>query len=467
MVSAVKIRKFRKGVEPISVTCCLIFNYIFEVELKTIISIILFVFSLNLSAQSKVYKADIEGDIDLGLAPYVKRTVEEAEANAADAIIFRINTFGGRVDAATQIKDAIINSSVLTIAFIDKRAISAGSLIALSCDKIVMVPGASMGATTVVDGAGAKQSEKSQSYMRSEMRATAERNGRRTDIAEAMVDERVEVEGLVDSTQLVTLTSKEAITYGMADTVLATVDEVLEAYELEPADIAQVDSNWAEDVIRFLSNPIISSLLIMVGLLGMFTEIKTPGWGLPGTAALVALALFFGTNYILELASVIEIVVFIIGVVLLIVELFIVPGFGVFGVAGIICIIGSLFMGLISDWPTVDSNMLNNAIIQLAGTLIGSGILFYFVARLLPKTSIFGSLVLKSKIEEKSGYTTEEKVKEFVGKQGKAITDLRPSGTVDIDGVRVDVVTEGGFIKIGSKVIVIEEEGSKVVVRKK
>jgi membrane-bound serine protease (ClpP class) len=435
--------------------------------LKTISAIIFLLLSVSTLAQSKVYKADIEGDIDLGLAPYVKRTVEEAEANAADAIIFRINTFGGRVDAATQIKDAIINSSVLTIAFIDKRAISAGSLIALSCDKIVMVPGASIGATTVVDQSGTKQSEKAQSYMRSEMRATAERTGRRTDIAEAMVDERVVIEGLVDSTQLVTLTSKEALSYGIADTILVSINDVMELYELESADIDQIDSNWAEELIRFLSHPIISSILIMVGLLGMFTEIKTPGWGLPGTAAVIALALFFGTNYILELASIIEIVIFIIGVVLLLVELFVIPGFGIFGILGIICVIGSLFMGLISDWPTVDSSMINSAVIQLAVTFIATAILFYFIAKFLPKTNIFNSLVLKSEILEKSGYTTEENVKEYIGKEGKALTDLRPSGTVDIEGNRVDVVTEGGFIKIGSKVVVIKEEGSKVVVRKK
>ena len=136
----------------------------------------------------KVYYGDIDGEIDLGMAPYVTRVVNEAEHNGADAIVFRINTFGGRLDAATQIKDAIIGTNILTIAFINNRAISAGSLISLSCKKIAMVPGSSIGASTVVDQAGNKQSEKYQSYMRSEMRATAERNGRRTDIAQGMVE---------------------------------------------------------------------------------------------------------------------------------------------------------------------------------------------------------------------------------------------------------------------------------------
>src|SRR3989339_1941716 len=171
--------------------------------------------SPNNSAQ-KVFHAKIEGEIDLGLAPFVRRVISDAESQNAQAIVFEINTFGGRVDAATQIKDAILESKVLTIAFIDKRAISAGALIALSCEKIVMVPGASIGASTVVDQEGKKQAEKYQSYMRSEMRATAEKNGRRTDIAQAMVDETVVVPDLQDdSTKLVTLTTEEAVKYKM------------------------------------------------------------------------------------------------------------------------------------------------------------------------------------------------------------------------------------------------------------
>ena len=176
--------------------------------------LIIVLFALTTFAQQKtVYIGYIDSDIDLGLAPYVSRVISEAEQNNADAIVFKINTFGGRVDAATQIKDAIISSKILTIAFINNRAISAGALIALSCNKIVMVPGSSIGAATVVDQTGQKVGEKYQSYMRSEMRSTAERNGRRMDIAEGMVDERVVVEGLVDSTKLITLTAEEAHKY--------------------------------------------------------------------------------------------------------------------------------------------------------------------------------------------------------------------------------------------------------------
>lgn len=437
--------------------------------MKTIkLSIIIFFISIAsiYSQNPKVYLGNIEGDIDLGLAPYVKRVVAEAEKDLADAIIFRINTFGGRVDAATQIKDAIIDSKVLTIAFIDKRAISAGALISLSCEKIVMVPGASIGATTVVDQQGGKQAEKYQSYMRSEMRATAERMGRRTDIAEGMVDERVVVEGLVDSTQLITLTSKEAVKYGMADTILISIEQVLANFDLEGADIIELDVDWAEKIVRFISNPIITGLLIMIGMVGIFTEVKTPGWGLPGTAGVIALALFFGANYILELASVIEIVLFIVGVVLLLVEIFVVPGFGIFGILGIIFMVAGLFLGLIADFPLIVWEDISFAIIQLALSFVATFVLIFLLSKILPKTNMWNRLILIRNLDEKSGYTTSRPdFGHLIGITGVAMTDLRPSGTIVIDEKRYDVVTGGEFLAHGTKVKVVEVEGSKVVVR--
>lgn len=434
--------------------------------IKALLLHILFSISLIYGQSGKVYLGNIEGDIDLGLAPYVKRVVTEAEKNLADAIIFRINTFGGRVDAATQIKDAILDSKVQTIAFIDKRAISAGALISLSCEKIVMVPGASIGATTVVDQQGGKQAEKYQSYMRSEMRATAERTGRRTDIAEGMVDERVVVEGLVDSTQLITLTSKEAMKYGFADTILVSENAVLENYGYQDAEIIEVGVDWAENVIRFISNPIITGLLIMIGMVGLFTEVKSPGWGLPGTAGVIALALFFGANYILELASVIEIILFAAGVVLLLIEIFVVPGFGVFGILGIIFMVAGLFLGLLADFPLLDWDDISFAIIQLALSFLATIFLIYLLSKVLPKTNIWNRLILMRNLEEKSGYTTSDPdFSHLIGNTGTAMTDLRPSGTIVIDDKRYDVVTGGEFLDHGTKIKVVEVEGSKVVVR--
>ncbi|MEW6702714.1 MAG: NfeD family protein [Bacteroidota bacterium] len=426
-------------------------------------------FFTNIFAQrQKVYIGNIEGDIDLGLAPYIKRVVNEAEKNNAAAIIFRINTFGGRVDAATQIKDAILNSKVKTIAFVDKRAISAGALIALSCEKITMVPGALMGATTVVDQTGQKLSEKYQSYMRSEMRSTAEKNGRRTDIAQGMVDETVVVKDLNDDEKkLITLTSEEAVKYKMADTVLASIDNVKKVFGLENAEEVFLDSNWAEDFVRFLNNPIVSSLLIIIGLVGIFTEIKMGVWGFPGTIAVIALALFFGSGYILQLASVIEIVIFVVGVILLLVEIFVIPGFGIIGVLGIILMITGLFLGLLSDFRMLDYSILSVAITQLAAAFVATSIFIFLLSKLLPKSSIWNRLILQENISSKSGYAAKPAFEHLVGAEGIALTTLRPAGTAMINGKRIDVVTEGDYITHNSKIIVKAVEGSKVVVGKK
>lgn len=433
--------------------------------MKRLILSFFLLFSISISAQEKVYYANIEGDIDLGLAPYIKRVVKEAETNFASAIIFRINTFGGRVDAATQIKDAILNCKIKTIAFIDKRAISAGALIALSCEKIVMVPGASMGASTVVDQTGQKQSEKYQSYMRSEMRATAEKTGRRTDIAQGMVDETIIIPDIKDdSTKLVTLTSEEALKFKMADTVLTSIDQVKESFGLHNSELITLDSNWAEDFVRFVNNPIISSLLIMLGLIGLYTEIKTPGWGLAGTIGIISLAIFFGAGYILELASIIEILMFVIGVVLLVIEIFVLPGFGIFGIIGILLMVGSLFLGLLSDFEMIDWSIISIAIIQLGLTFLFTFIVIFLLLRFLPKTEMWSKLILKEQVAARSGYAAKLDFAHLIGEEGIAFTDLRPSGTALINGNRIDVVTEGDFIKNGSRIKVKLSEGSKVVV---
>lgn len=420
------------------------------------------------SFPQKVYVGHIDKEIDLGLAPYVKRVVSEAENNNANAIIFRINTFGGRVDAATQIKDAILNSKVKTIAFIDKRAISAGSLIALSCEKIVMVPGATMGATTVVDQEGKKQAEKYQSYMRSEMRATAEKNGRRTDIAQAMVDERIVVPDLQDdSTKLVTLTSEEALKYKMADTILSSMEEVKKVFKLENAAEVNINSNWAEEFVSFLNNPIISSLLILIGMIGIFMEIKMGVWGVPGTVAVIALALFFGSGYILELASISEILIFVLGVILLALEIFVIPGFGIVGILGIILMISGLFLGLLPDTFMKDSEFVSIAIIQLAGTFLMTALLAFLLSKFLPKSRSFNKMILSDALETKSIHPAKMEYDNLVDAIGNSITDLRPSGTAIINSKRIDVVTEGDYIERNVEIIVKRVEGNKVVVARK
>ncbi|MEO8398683.1 MAG: nodulation protein NfeD [Ignavibacteriaceae bacterium] len=438
-------------------------------KLKTFLSFLLILlnglnFSYSRSSQ-KVYYAKIESEIDLGLAPYISRVVSEAEKNNAAAIIFHINTFGGRVDAATQIKDAIISTKLLTIAFIKNRAISAGALIALSCKKIVMAPGSNIGAATVVDQAGQKVGEKYQSYMRSEMRSTAEKNGRRTDIAQGMVDERIVVDGLVDSTQLISLTTSEALKYKIADTTASSLDEVLAEFNLKNAEIININPNWAEDVVKFLNNPVVSSILIMLGFFGLIAEIKTPGWGLPGTMGVICLALFFGSSYVLQLATGLEIILFILGMILLALEIFVIPGFGIAGISGIILIVVSIFLSLVGDISVIDFNLISVAIIQLTAALVAALVLIFILAKYLPKNSAFSRLVLSEEETAEKGFLSNPTPKEFLGLEGIALTTLRPAGTADFDGKRVDVVTEASYIENGKKIRVIKVEGSKVIVR--
>ena len=427
--------------------------------------LIVILFALTTFAQQKtVYVAYIDTEIGLGLAPYISRVISEAEQNNADAIVFKINTFGGRVDAATQIKDAILSSKILTIAFINNRAISAGALIALSCNKIVMVPGSSIGAATVVDETGQKVGEKYQSYMRSEMRSTAEKNGRRTDIAEGMVDERVIIEGLSDSTTLITLTSEEAHKYLIADTVLTSFNELLSAFDLKNAEEVSITSNWAEDVVKFLNNPIISSILIMIGFFGLMAEIKTPGWGVAGTTGLIALTLFFGSSYILQLASILEILLFVVGLVLLLAEIFVIPGFGIAGISGIILIFASIFLSLLGSEPFIDMHAISIAIIQLSGAMLFALVGMFFLVKYLPKSTAFNKLVLSESEKAEQGFVSYPSEKDLVGKLGIAFTTLRPGGTAVIDDRRIDVVADSEYIDKDVKIKVLRVEGIKVVV---
>ena len=422
--------------------------------------------TVSLFPQKKVFLAEITGEIDPRMAPYISRVVSDAENNGADAIIFRINTFGGRVDAATQIKDAIIGSRILTIAFINNRAISAGSLIALSCRKICMVPGSSIGAATVVDQSGQKQSEKYQSFMRSEMRSTAERNGRRTDIVQGMVDENILVPGINDNNRLITLTSDEAKKYGIADTLVYSLDDCLSAFGLKDAQVIKVNSNWAEDLVGFLNQPLISSILIILGLVGIFAEIKSPGFGFPVIIGIVSLLLFFGSSYILQLASIINIVLFIIGIILLLLEIFVIPGFAITGVIGIILIIGSIFLSLIgNNLPFWDSANVSRAVIQLSVSLLFAFIFIYLLAKILPKSSAFSRLVLSNEEKADQGFVSYPSEKELMGMEGFALTTLRPAGSAEFNGQKYDVVADWEYIPKGNKVKVIRVEGIKVVVK--
>lgn len=422
------------------------------------------------AAGQVVYRVNmqLEGMIDPGVAALVERVIEEATEAKAAAIVFEIDTFGGRVDAATVIRDAILDAEPLTIAFINKRAISAGALISLACDKIVMTQAATMGATTPVEMTGEKASDKVTSYMRAEMRATAERTGRDVKIAEAMVDERVDIPGLSsEAGRPATLTTEQALHYKMADETAESLSEALRIYDLGSARVVEAQLNWAEHVVRFLTNPIITSILLAVAMFGIITEVRTPGWGLGGTLALVALALFFGSHLVLKLAEWQDLLLFVTGLALLIVEVFFIPGFGVVGLLGIGLMIASLALTQLGDFRLWSVESVAGVLARLSASMIAAVVLSIVFIRALPRFSTFNRLILGSQISASDGYVSSppERDAELTGRRGTALSDLRPAGIGLFDGQRLDVVTDGEYIERQTPIQIVEARGSRVVVR--
>jgi membrane-bound serine protease (ClpP class) len=417
-----------------------------------------------------VYVAPIEGMIDLGLAPFVERVLREATEAGAAAVILDINTFGGRVDAAVVIRDALLNSRVSTVAFVNKRAISAGALIALATEKIVMGDGGTIGAATPVQmgqpGAPAQPvEEKTVSYVRKEFRATAEARKRPPLIAEAMVDADVEIPDLIEKGKLLTLTTDEALKHMIAEFRADTMAEVLNQVGLAGAEVRRASPNWAENFVRFLTNPVVSSLLITVGMLGVILEIRTPGFGVPGALGIGSLALFFWGHWLVQLAGWEEILLVGSGLVLLAAEIFVIPGFGVAGVLGIAALLSGLSLSLIGGGATWDFILkaVGRVIFSLLLALIGSLVLLRF----LPRLPFGKRLILETGLAAGEGYASPpETDQNWLEKVGKTVSPLRPSGIADVEGQRVDVVSDGEFIEAGEQIVVSRVDGNRIVVRR-
>ena len=415
-----------------------------------------------------VYVVPVEGMIDKALANYIDRALEDADAANAALVVFDIDTFGGLVDAADQIRKAILNAPMPTVAFIDKNAASAGALISYAADRIVMVPGASIGAATVVQGGtGEAAPDKYQSYMRGLMRATAEANGRDPRIAEAMVDENLDVEGVSEEGQVLTLSSEEANRLGVADAVIGDLDTLLAELDVQALEIVEHRATGAEQVLRFFGSPILQSILMLMMLGGLYFELQTPGVGFAGAMAAIGATLFFAPNYLLGFVESWEIVLFGIGVLLLLAEIFVIPGFGVAGIGGLLLVVFSLGAALIGnvglDFPS--GGAISSAIGTMAITLVLLVVLLFSLGRYLPSSGRLDQLVLAPDLSSATGYTSADTVQELLGQSGTALTPLRPAGAALIEGERVDVVTAGEFIPSGTAVRVTRVRGSRVEVR--
>lgn len=414
--------------------------------------------------ESIVYRVPVTGEIELGLAPYIQRAVKEAAEVGAAALILDIDTPGGRVDAAEIISDALTDSEVPVYSLINRRAYSAGALIALSTSRIYMRPASVIGAATPVDGTGTKAPEKIVSAMRSQMRALAESNGLEPEVAAAMVDEDIEIDGVVESGKLLTLTTEEAVEIGYAEAI-EDLDALLVELGHEGATVVTLELNWAEHLVRFFSSSLVSPFLLSLGFLGLLIEIRTPTFGLAGTMGLISLGLFFGSNMIVGLAGLEDVLIVGAGLVLLGIEAFVVPGFGIFGVAGVVAILTGLYMSLLGNIPTMpDFTRAAWVLTSSMLLLIGSA---WALIRTLPSSSRLAEsgIFLLAKTTSAIGYESAEVRSDLVGKYGTAITDLRPAGTALIGDERIDVVSESEWISAGTPVKVLSAEGYRHIVR--
>lgn len=422
--------------------------------------LIFFVFStmpVHTQEPSPVYIVPVKGAIDGGMQTFINRAYAEAEKNNAAVVLLEIDTPGGFVWSAVQIRNTIHRSKIPTIAFVEEGAISAGALIALVSETLVMAPGSTMGAAEPQLG-GQLADAKTLSYWVAQLEAAAEENGRDPLIARAMADATLEIPGVVKEGELLTLTPKRALELGMIDNILPDRQAVLEEYGFDENPRVELEPEFAEFFVRWITNPYVSTILLTVGLAGLVLEIFTVGFGIAGTIGLASLSLYFAGHIIAGLTGFEAILLFILGVILLAVETLVLPGFGVAGIGGVAALIASIIIAS----PTV-----NHGVSSLVIAIIGTGVLLAISVKFLPTRKVWKRLILGDRQVSEEGYNAPStELRELVGLEGVSLTPLRPSGTVKIGDTRVDVVSQGGFIASGSKVKVVKVEGTRVVVER-
>jgi membrane-bound serine protease (ClpP class) len=449
------------------------------------LGIFLIMISLQLKAEKQaiVYEISIKKEIDNTTRLYLRNGLDEANALGADAILIHLNTYGGLVDAADSMRTAILYNPIPVYVFIDNNAASAGALISIAAKKIYMRKGANIGAATVVNQTGEAMPDKYQSYMRSMIRSTAEAQGKDTivqgrdtlikwvrdpAIAEAMVDDRVVVPSLIDSGKVLTFTAEEALKWGYCDGIAESTHEVITRYLGYPDyELIRYEPSWLDEVKGFLLNPILQSLLILIIIGGIYFELQTPGIGFPSAAAIIAAILYFAPLYIDGLAENWEVLVFLAGIALIVAEIFVIPGFGIAGISGIIFIIGGLTVSLLNntgfDFENVTIPEFGQATLTV---LMGLGLGFFLILWLSSKIGsrgLFRKIALTTDLEKA---VSTPVLTGLIGREGTAATVLRPSGKVWIGNEIYDGVSESGFIDKGTPVKVIRFENAQVYVQR-
>jgi len=419
----------------------------------------------------RILKFDIKEEIAPPIWRMTQKAFDKAEEENVDLIIIDMNTYGGGVLEADSLRTKILESNIPVVVFINNNAASAGALISIACDSIYMRKGANIGAATVVNQNAEAMPDKYQSYMRSMMRSTAEAKGRNPDIAQAMVDPDVYVENVSDSGKVLTFTSSEAIEHDFCEGEVESVQEVIKALGIHEYEMVEMEITATDRFINFLISPMISGLLIMIIIGGIYFELQTPGIGFPIGAAIVAALLYFAPHYAEGLAEHWEIVLFFVGLVLLALEIFVIPGFGVAGVLGILAILASLSLSMVGNvgltFPEGTGIALIKALfIVIVATLAGV-ILTFYIGHKAFTTNMFGRLALESTQDREAGFLSSDiKLDDLKGQEGIANTILRPSGKIRIGEDVYDATATSGYIEKGEKIKVVRHESSQLFVKK-
>ena len=428
---------------------------------------------LFINAQEKktiVFVGEIKQNIDPRTNRYTKLFLEKATEKDVDIIIIELDTYGGAVNDADDIRTMILDYDKPIYVWINKDAASAGALISIACDSIYMSSGASIGAATVVTPDGAAAPDKYQSYMRSIMRSTAEAKNRDPKIAEAMVDEKIQVDSISQEGEVITFSTNEAIENGFCEAELNSIEEILKRNNIENYTVEKYELSSTENIISLFLNPIVSSILILLIIGGLYFELQTPGIGFPIMASIVALILYLTPYYLNGLAENWEIFLFLIGMIFIIIEVFVIPGFGVAGIFGLALTIGSLMLLMLNndvfDFTFVVSKDILNASGSILIAVLGFGLLLFFGGIKFTESQAFKKVMLEETQDLDKGYISRKYSDKLIGKSGKAMTILRPSGKITISDKIYDATTSGEYIEKNSKIIVLSNEGSTLKVKK-
>lgn len=434
-----------------------------------------------------VYKFDIKNEIGPAVWRITKQAFNEADELNADYVLIEMNTYGGLVDAADSIRTKILNSKIPVFVFINNNAASAGALISIACDSIYMRPGANIGAATVVNQSGEVVPDKYQSYMRSMMRSTAEVHGkikkvkngdtievwhRDPRIAESMVDPTLHVAGVIDSGKVLTFTTAEAMQHGFCEGKANNVDDVLKNAGIEDYTIEEYYLTGFEKLMGMLVSPYLQGILIMIIIGGIYFELQTPGIGFPLAASVIAAIIYFAPLYLEGLAENWEILLFIAGIILLAVEIFVIPGFGVAGFAGAGLIVAGLTLSMVDsfvfDLGFEGIGIIFRALgIVVVSSLLSFGMSVYFGQKFLKGDGLLSLLVLNSEQDKNNGYIGVDNTKRsMIGRTGVTNTQLRPAGIVEIDDMQYDARSITSFIEKGEQVEVVSFESGQLYVRK-